>query len=408
MCRNLALAVALAFTPLGAWAQLPAVITSGPSYENAPAGCIDIPKALRAHNTPAALCGWCSIRTICAYLDVPGSDGIVEEMRGRHNYCDPVIADRVMCERKIPHLIGSASDDELKGMLKSGIEAKHLRHTSIGDLRTLIGKGIPAAISLWHNTHIVTLVGITAAGDLWVIDSNSTNYKQITANEWDGWAIAIVPKQREGNARLGVPGTDFQSAGRSREGTGSSHSWPWERTSAADGQHRMTIQNGNHREEIMFSRLPDTAAAIESAEAQSHRLASDQAWDHCQQGDICRDRRHYSQASKEYCQAIRLDPKFAPAYAKLAWLLATCPDARLRDGQRAIELATKACIISDWRWPWNVSVLAAAYAEVERFDDAIKYETKALEDPSLLGAAGNPYRARLELYRQHKPFRHDP
>jgi Flp pilus assembly protein TadD len=43
-----------------------------------------------------------------------------------------------------------------------------------------------------------------------------------------------------------------------------------------------------------------------------------------------------------YAQAIDLEPKWAATWNDLAWLLATCPDSKLRDPGRAVELAKKA------------------------------------------------------------------
>jgi tetratricopeptide (TPR) repeat protein len=43
-----------------------------------------------------------------------------------------------------------------------------------------------------------------------------------------------------------------------------------------------------------------------------------------------------------YAKAVAIQPEAAEAYNDLAWLLATCPDARLRDPTRAVEQASKA------------------------------------------------------------------
>ena len=54
----------------------------------------------------------------------------------------------------------------------------------------------------------------------------------------------------------------------------------------------------------------------------------------------------------------------------LAWVLATSPDDKLRDGKRAIELATKAAEVSNYETPHVLSTLAAAYAETGDFEKA--------------------------------------
>jgi tetratricopeptide (TPR) repeat protein len=62
-----------------------------------------------------------------------------------------------------------------------------------------------------------------------------------------------------------------------------------------------------------------------------------------------------------------------------AWVLATSPDDELRDGKRAVELATKAAEMSDYQTPHVLSTLAAAYAETGDFDAAKKWSTKSIE-----------------------------
>jgi Tfp pilus assembly protein PilF len=113
----------------------------------------------------------------------------------------------------------------------------------------------------------------------------------------------------------------------------------------------------------------------------------------------------YDRAIHDFSQAIQLNPDFASAYNNAAWLLATCPEQRYRDGHRAIELATKACDLTVWTKPNNCGTLAAAYAETGDFESAIRYQTKAIElgghRPEFVGPAAE----RLELYKARKPYR---
>jgi Flp pilus assembly protein TadD len=93
----------------------------------------------------------------------------------------------------------------------------------------------------------------------------------------------------------------------------------------------------------------------------------------------------------------------------LAWLLATCPDGRYRDGPRALRLAEWACQATSYQSPPLLDSLAAAYAEVGRFDRAIATTRQALEivrrNPK---ASTETLTARLRLYEAGKPCRESP
>jgi eukaryotic-like serine/threonine-protein kinase len=118
-----------------------------------------------------------------------------------------------------------------------------------------------------------------------------------------------------------------------------------------------------------------------------------------------RSQGRYAEAERAYLGAIKAQPAFAPAYNGLAWLLATCPDDKVRDGKRAVEYATTACKLTGWKEPGYLDTLAAAYAEAGQFEEAIRDQTRALGDPTFKARFGPAARQRLKLYQQQKPFR---
>jgi tetratricopeptide (TPR) repeat protein len=113
-----------------------------------------------------------------------------------------------------------------------------------------------------------------------------------------------------------------------------------------------------------------------------------------------------AEALADHEEALRRDPENPATHNYLAWLLATSPEDGIRDGPRALEYATRACEQTEWQNAAFLDTLAAAYAECGRFDEAVRWEGKALELVSEAGKAD--YRSRLELYQAGRPYREEP
>ena len=115
----------------------------------------------------------------------------------------------------------------------------------------------------------------------------------------------------------------------------------------------------------------------------------------------------HAQAIADFEQALTLREDDESILNNLAWILATSPDDSLRDGQRAIELAGKACTLTGHQQAPLLSTLAAAYAEAGEFDKAISSAEKALEaaDRTKNEPLKNEIDQNLKLYRNHQPFR---
>jgi tetratricopeptide (TPR) repeat protein len=91
----------------------------------------------------------------------------------------------------------------------------------------------------------------------------------------------------------------------------------------------------------------------------------------------------HKEAIADFEKALKIEPEDTSILNNLAWVLATSPEAELRDGKRAVELATKACEVTDYKAPHILSTLAAAFAESGNFDTAVEWSQKAvdLNDP---------------------------
>lgn len=111
----------------------------------------------------------------------------------------------------------------------------------------------------------------------------------------------------------------------------------------------------------------------------------------------------HREAIHDFKEAIALDSKDALPRMRVAWLLATSPNASLRDGKAAVEHGQKACDLTDAKDPWALNALAAAHAENKNFREAIRHAEKAVILSSQADRAW--YEHCLQLYRERKPYR---
>ena len=120
---------------------------------------------------------------------------------------------------------------------------------------------------------------------------------------------------------------------------------------------------------------------------------------------VWRAKGDFSRCKADYESALELDPKHVVASCNLAWLLATCPVAELRDGRRGVRLATEACEQTKRQEPELMDTLAAAYAEAGDFKAAQTWEDRALKRAAELNQKMEGAEERLDLYKAGKPYR---
>jgi tetratricopeptide (TPR) repeat protein len=135
------------------------------------------------------------------------------------------------------------------------------------------------------------------------------------------------------------------------------------------------------------------------------QLNAKDAWSWALRGNAYRCVKAYERALANYAEAIKLSPDDPTGYNLSAWLYATCPDARYRDGKKALEHAAKARELMGGKPDGDLEPLAAAYAENGRFDEAVRWQKKAVEMLKEDDPARAEARSRLKLYEEKKPFR---
>jgi protein O-mannosyl-transferase len=118
-------------------------------------------------------------------------------------------------------------------------------------------------------------------------------------------------------------------------------------------------------------------------------------------------RAKYRDAVAAYRKVLEIESPSADVCNNLAQLLATCPDAAVRNGAEAIAQARQAVELSGGQQPRMLETLAAAYAEAGRFREALQTAQRAFDlavkqnNPALAEAI----RARLRFYQAGSPSR---
>jgi tetratricopeptide (TPR) repeat protein len=108
-----------------------------------------------------------------------------------------------------------------------------------------------------------------------------------------------------------------------------------------------------------------------------------------------------NEAILQYQQALQINADQVQTLNNLAWILATCSQASLRNGNEAVELAQRADHLTDDSNPLILATLAAAYAEAGRFSEAVQIAQRALQ---MAGTQSNNrladgIRSQLKLYQ---------
>jgi spermidine synthase len=111
-------------------------------------------------------------------------------------------------------------------------------------------------------------------------------------------------------------------------------------------------------------------------------------------------------AADEFRKAIDVRADHVSALAGLAWVLATSPDATVRNAQEALGTAEQAAALTGNTDPAALDTLAAAYAATGDFIRATATAERAFTAASRVGntTLAEQIRSRLRLYRGRQPY----
>ena len=117
------------------------------------------------------------------------------------------------------------------------------------------------------------------------------------------------------------------------------------------------------------------------------------------------EKREWAKALADFDSALALNPNEPTALYRRALVRSACPDAKLRDGKKALADATRLNSLLGKDDASAIECLAAARAEVGQFDEAVKLQTRLLELTINTEWDVGAVRERLKLYEQKKPHR---
>lgn len=131
---------------------------------------------------------------------------------------------------------------------------------------------------------------------------------------------------------------------------------------------------------------------------------------YCNLGNLLLRKGRVDDAIGQFQKALIVQPGFVAAYDSLqhiAWVMATSPDSHLRNGTKAVDLAQQEDRLTGNNNLMALATLAAAYAEIGEFVEAIANAQHALQlassqnDPAMIFAL----QAQLKCYQAGSPFR---
>jgi tetratricopeptide (TPR) repeat protein len=154
--------------------------------------------------------------------------------------------------------------------------------------------------------------------------------------------------------------------------------------------------HGNLANVLLQKGKADEAMAHYQAALQ---LKPDSAEEHVNFGAALLQMGRAPEAIAQFQKTLQLQPDNPQALNSLAWLLATSPEASLRNGNKAVQLAQRANELAGGNNPAVLRTLAAAFAEAGKFDEAKRIVQQAIELTRTVGRQDWAQQLNKELLR---------
>ncbi|MCC6124018.1 MAG: tetratricopeptide repeat protein [Pirellulales bacterium] len=155
-------------------------------------------------------------------------------------------------------------------------------------------------------------------------------------------------------------------------------------------------QRGLYR--ISRKQWPEAEADLKKALS----LSTEIPYAHLALSQVEISQKNYASAVEEVDRYLKIKPEDLKAHNYQGWTLSTCRDEKVRNGKLAVEHARKACELTNYEDANYLDTLAAACAENGDFNEAVKWQSKAVE---IAPARRKPsLTTKLDLYKSRKPY----
>lgn len=141
---------------------------------------------------------------------------------------------------------------------------------------------------------------------------------------------------------------------------------------------------------------------------QALQIKPDIAGAHYQLGTAMLSAKQDPAVAMKYLEtAVHYAPDWTDALNTLSWALATHPDAKIRNGNEAVTLATRAVSVTRGNDPGLLDTLAAAYAEARKFSNAVYAEQRAIQTATNSKQTNSlpEFELHLKSFQTQKPWR---